>query len=189
MLQHIYKIVIERKGNHGMGYVYFLTKVFKHFNIPLGVGKVGTVKQSFSESTIVECECIEGKGNHKNKVAQLNEDQDQLKHEVEEMTMRLSSKDEEIAILKVKLLKAQTEGSGTSVVQELKQVNADLKAKIVVLQEKVIKAMIMLMLDLLLSFSPFPISLPFIVHPIISLYVFCMAYLPSLLNPSLILMF
>lgn len=33
---------------------------------------------------------------------------DQLKHELEEMTMRVSSKDAEIAILKAELLNAQT---------------------------------------------------------------------------------
>ena len=56
MLEHINKTVIERKGIHGMGYEYFLTEVFKYFNIPLGVGKVGTVKQAFSGTTLVECE-------------------------------------------------------------------------------------------------------------------------------------
>ena len=55
MLEHMYKTVIERKGIHGMGYGYFLTEVFKYFNIPLSVGKVGTVKQDFSENTLVEC--------------------------------------------------------------------------------------------------------------------------------------
>ena len=60
MLEHIHKTVIERKGAHGLGYGYFLTEVFKHFQIPLSVGKVGTVKQTISESTLVECECIEG---------------------------------------------------------------------------------------------------------------------------------
>ena len=50
MLEHIYKTVIERKGIHGMGYRYFLTEVFKHFKIPLSVGKVGTVKQIVSET-------------------------------------------------------------------------------------------------------------------------------------------
>ena len=83
MIEHMYKTIIERKGIHGMGYGYFLTEVFKYFNIPLGVGKVGTVKQAFSETTFVECECIEGKGNRKNKMAQHINDQDQLKHEVE----------------------------------------------------------------------------------------------------------
>ena len=49
-------------------------------------------------------------------MAQLIEDQDQLKHEVEELTMRLSGKDVEIAILKTELLTAQTEGPCTGVV-------------------------------------------------------------------------
>ena len=60
MLEHIHKTLIERRGVHGMGYGYFLTEVFKHFQIPLSVGKVGTVKQTISESTLVKCECIEG---------------------------------------------------------------------------------------------------------------------------------
>ena len=76
-----------------MGYGQFLTKVFKYFNIPLGVGKVSTVKQAFLETSLVECEFIEVKRNPKSKMAQLIEDQDQLKHEVEELTMRFSGKD------------------------------------------------------------------------------------------------
>ena len=44
ILEHMYKIVIERKVKHGMGYGYLLTKVFKYLNIPLGIGKVGSVK-------------------------------------------------------------------------------------------------------------------------------------------------
>ena len=62
MLEHMYKTVSERKGIHGMGYGYFLTEVFKYFNIPLSVGKVGTVKQAFSENNLVECECQEQNG-------------------------------------------------------------------------------------------------------------------------------
>ena len=54
MLEHIYKTVIERKGVHEMGYGYFLTEVFKNFQIPLSVGKMGTVKQTISESTLVK---------------------------------------------------------------------------------------------------------------------------------------
>ena len=114
MLEHMYKTFIERKGIHGMGYGYFLTEVFQHFKIPLSVGRVGTVKQAFSENTLVECECIEGKGNPKSKMSQVIEDQDNLKHEVEEITMRLSGKDVEISILKAELLTAQAEGPGTS---------------------------------------------------------------------------
>ena len=55
MIEHIHKTIIERKGVHGMGYGYFLTEVFKHFRIPLSVGKVGTVKQTISEHTLFEC--------------------------------------------------------------------------------------------------------------------------------------
>lgn len=50
--------------------------------------------------------------------------------------MRLSGKDDEIAILKAELLTAQTEGPGTSVVQALKRENAELRAKVIALQEK-----------------------------------------------------
>ena len=143
-----------------MGYGYFLTEVFKYFNIPLSVGKVGTVKQAFSENTLVECECIEGKGNPKSKMAQLIEDQDQLKHEVEELTMRLSGKDAEIAILKAELLTSQTEGPGTAVVQALERENAELRDKVIDLQEKAIKIMMLQMIDSLSLFSLFLISLP-----------------------------
>ena len=54
MLEHIHKTVIERKGVHEIGYGYFLTEVFKHFQIPLSVGKMGIVKQTISKSTLVE---------------------------------------------------------------------------------------------------------------------------------------
>ena len=73
------------------------------------------MKLTVSESTLVECECIEGRGNPKSKMAQLIEDQDQLKQELEELTVRLSDKEAEIAILKEELLTTQTEGPGTSV--------------------------------------------------------------------------
>ena len=122
-----------------MGYRYFLTKVFKHFQIPLGVGKVGTIKQTISEHTLFECECIEGRGLPKSKMAQLLEDLDQLKHETEELTVRLSSKEAEIAVLKAELLTAQSEEPGSSVVQALEKENNELKAKITALQEKAIK--------------------------------------------------
>ena len=106
MLEHIHKTVIERKGVHGMGYGYFLTEVFKNFQIPLSVGKMGTVKQTIAESTLVECKCIEGRGYQKSKMSQLIKDQDQLKHEVEELTVRLSGKEADISILKAELLTA-----------------------------------------------------------------------------------
>ena len=51
----------------------------------------------------------------------------------------MSSKDDEIAILQVELLKALIEGIGTSIVQELRKSNEELRAKMVSLQEKAIK--------------------------------------------------
>ena len=70
---------------------------------------------------------------------QLIDDQDQLKHEVEELTVRLSGKEAEIAILKVELLTTQTEGTGSSVVHTLERENTELRAKVIALQEKAIK--------------------------------------------------
>ena len=72
-------------------------------------------------------------------MAQLLEDLDQLKHEIEELTLRLSSKEAEIAVLKAELLTAQSEGPGSSVVQALEKEKNELKAKITALQEKAIK--------------------------------------------------
>ena len=72
-------------------------------------------------------------------MAQLLEDLDQLKHKIEELTVRLSSKEAEIAVLKAELLTAQSEGPGSSVVQALEKEKNELKAKITALQEKAIK--------------------------------------------------
>ncbi|KAH0639045.1 hypothetical protein KY290_036344 [Solanum tuberosum] len=55
-LEHMHKIVVEHKGKHGMGYGYFLTKVFTHLNVSVGAGTADSVKQSISLSTLVECE-------------------------------------------------------------------------------------------------------------------------------------
>ncbi|KAH0687849.1 hypothetical protein KY290_019506 [Solanum tuberosum] len=73
------------------------------------------------------------------KISQLVMEQNQLKHELEEMTMRVTNKDAEIALLKAELLKAQTEGPGTEEVKELKKQNEELLAKIAALQEKMIR--------------------------------------------------
>ncbi|KAH0632620.1 hypothetical protein KY284_035406 [Solanum tuberosum] len=139
MLEHMYKTVIEHKGKYGMGYGYFLTKVFKHLNIPVGLGTVGTAKQSFSLNTLVECECIEGRAGPLSNMSQLVMEQNQLKNEFEEMTVLVSNKDVEIALLKAQLLKAQTEGPGTKEANALRSKNATLLAKNVALQEKMIK--------------------------------------------------
>ena len=72
-------------------------------------------------------------------MAQLIVDQDQLKHEVEELTVRLSGKEAKIAILKAELLNGQSEGPCSLVVQALEKENTELKSKITALQEKAIK--------------------------------------------------
>ena len=72
-------------------------------------------------------------------MTQLIDDQDQVKHEVEELIVRLSGKEAEIAILKAELLTAQSEGPGSSVIQAMEKENAELKANITALQEKSIK--------------------------------------------------
>lgn len=61
VLEHMHRIMTGKDGKHGMAYGYFLNKVFEHFNIPLGKGIAGTMKQAFSMSTLIECECSEGK--------------------------------------------------------------------------------------------------------------------------------
>ncbi|KAK4718052.1 hypothetical protein R3W88_016390 [Solanum pinnatisectum] len=38
MLEHMHKIVVEQKGKHDMGYGYFLTKLFKQLDVPVGAG-------------------------------------------------------------------------------------------------------------------------------------------------------
>ncbi|KAG5631634.1 hypothetical protein H5410_003351 [Solanum commersonii] len=100
MLEHMHMTVVERKGKYGMWYEYFLTKVFNHLNIQVGAGIVGTVKQSISLSTLVECECIEGQTGQLSKMSQLVAERDQLKHELEEMTALVGKKDAEMALLK-----------------------------------------------------------------------------------------
>ncbi|KAH0635615.1 hypothetical protein KY289_035530 [Solanum tuberosum] len=137
--KHMYKTVIEHKGKHGMDYGYFLTKVFKHLNIPMGLGTVGTAKQSFSLNTLVECECIEGRARPLSKMSQLVMEQNQLKHELDDMIVLVSNKDTYIALLKAQLLKAQIEGPGTKEANTLRSENAALLAKNVALQEKMIK--------------------------------------------------
>ncbi|KAL3368697.1 hypothetical protein AABB24_009500 [Solanum stoloniferum] len=61
MLEHMHRIMTGRDGKHGTAYGYFLNKVFEHFNTPIGKEIAGTMKHAFSMSTLIECECIDGK--------------------------------------------------------------------------------------------------------------------------------
>ena len=110
-------------------------------------------------------------------MSQLIDDQDQLKHEVEELTVRLSGKDAEIVILKAELLTAQTEGPGTFVVQALERENAELRAKVIALQENSIKDNDAANDLLTLIISPFLINLPLLSLPNHFLCLLCVACL------------
>lgn len=139
ILEHIHKTVSVKEGKHGTGYGYFLTRAFNYFGLPLGAGVKGTVKQMFSANTLVECDCIEGKVGHLSKMSELLIEQDQLKHELEDMIALLSKKDVEIAMLKAQLDKAQSEGPGSEEVSELRAKNADLTAQVADLKEKLLQ--------------------------------------------------
>ncbi|XP_019225911.1 PREDICTED: uncharacterized protein LOC109207445 [Nicotiana attenuata] len=62
MIEHTQKVENLKDGNPGLPYGFLLTKVFEFFKVPLGQAKVGTKKQSFSKTTLEECECIDKVG-------------------------------------------------------------------------------------------------------------------------------
>ncbi|KAH0644978.1 hypothetical protein KY284_032862 [Solanum tuberosum] len=140
MLEHMHKAVIKQNGKHVMRYGYFISKVFKRLEVPLGAGTMGTMKQSFSLNTLVECECMEGRTRQLSNMSQLVVEQGQLKPELEELIVLVRKYDVKIALLKAQLVKAQTEGPGLSEVTELRVKNATLLAQNADLQEKLIKA-------------------------------------------------
>ncbi|KAG5615329.1 hypothetical protein H5410_015153, partial [Solanum commersonii] len=82
VLEHMYKTFVKLKGKHGMGYGYFLTKVFNPLNVP-------------GSSTLVECEFIEVKIGKLSNMSQLVAEWNQLKHELEEMTELVGKKNAE----------------------------------------------------------------------------------------------
>lgn len=103
MLEHMSKILTIKDGKLDLGYGYFLLKVFQNVGIPLEAGVKGTVKQTFSLSTLVESECVEGKFVHLRRMPELLDKQEKLNQEVENMTTHLSSKEAKIALPKAKL--------------------------------------------------------------------------------------
>lgn len=102
MLEHMYKILTVKYGRHGLDYDYLLNCVFAHFDIKLGKGVAGTIKQAFSLNNLIECECIKGWiGNKaKSQVSNILVQQGHLKGYLEEMTVVLEQRDIEISILK-----------------------------------------------------------------------------------------
>ena len=73
--------------------------------------------------------------------------------------MRLSGKDAEIAIVKAELLTAQTEGPGTSVVQDLERENTELRPRLLPCKKSQYRIMMLQMIDSHSLFSPFLINL------------------------------
>ncbi|KAH0696330.1 hypothetical protein KY290_013695 [Solanum tuberosum] len=114
MLEHLHRIMTVKNGKHEIADGYLLNKVFNHFSMPLGRGVLGTIKQTFSMVTLIECECVEGKIKAKSHVFELFEKQEALKREMEDFTVILGDKEVEIARLKALLQQAQSQGSGTS---------------------------------------------------------------------------
>lgn len=58
-----------KNGMHGIAYGY----LHNHFSVALGRGVPGTIKQTFSMVTLIECECVEGKIKAKSQVSELLE--------------------------------------------------------------------------------------------------------------------
>ncbi|XP_009777582.1 uncharacterized protein [Nicotiana sylvestris] len=59
MIEHMQKVANFKGGNYGLPYGFLLTRVFKFYKVPLDNPKVGTRKQTFSKTTLEECECVE----------------------------------------------------------------------------------------------------------------------------------
>lgn len=62
MIEHMLKVASFKDRKYDFPYGFLLTKVFEHFEVPLGKAFVGTRKQLFIMSTLDECECVVKKG-------------------------------------------------------------------------------------------------------------------------------
>lgn len=74
-----------------------------YFGLPLDVGVKGIVKQRFTHTTLINCECIEGKIGQVSRVSKLLGEQEHLKQELDKLTTLLSKRDVEISLLKAQL--------------------------------------------------------------------------------------
>ncbi|KAH0665293.1 hypothetical protein KY290_027559 [Solanum tuberosum] len=99
MLEHMHRVMTWKSAKHGIPYGCLLNYVFKHFEVPLGIGVPGTVKQMFTAVTLLECECVEGKAKGRSHLSDLLEQQASLK----DLTVILNYKEVDIAQLKAQL--------------------------------------------------------------------------------------
>lgn len=104
MMEHMTKVLTMRERRHRLAYWYLLNNVFEYFCMKMGRGVPGTIKQAFSQITLVECEYSQvWTGTRKSPILELLDQKEVLKRQVEELTIALAGKDVELAILKAKL--------------------------------------------------------------------------------------
>lgn len=125
-----------KDGKHSLADGYLLNRVLDYKVIQLGAGVKGTIKQAMSLHTLIECECVEDRQDKKGKsqLSKLLDNQEKLRHEMEEISLLLMNKDIEIAHLKAQLEKALQVGPGSEDDQ-----NAELSAKVDELKDRLLK--------------------------------------------------
>lgn len=57
LMEHIHEVMKAKDEKYGLAYGYLFNHVFDHFAFRPKKGLPSTIKQSFSQTTLVECEC------------------------------------------------------------------------------------------------------------------------------------
>lgn len=126
--------------------------MFNHFEVTLGLGVSGTVKQMFSISTLCDCECIEGEAPGRSQVAAILEQQSVLKRAVDDLTVLVAPKEVDVVTLKSELQKVLSREPGPDQVDDselwmlraesdqLKTTNASLTEEVQALNKQLIKS-------------------------------------------------
>ncbi|XP_019238038.1 PREDICTED: uncharacterized protein LOC109218156 [Nicotiana attenuata] len=137
MIEHMQKVENLRDGNPGLPYGFYLTKVFEFFKVPLGQAKVGTKKQSFSKTTLEDCECIDKVGGvgSTSTISQLINAQNSATEEIRKLKARN-------AILESQLNQLQevsgSSGSHSAEVARLTKENVELRKQVEDLKERLL---------------------------------------------------
>lgn len=59
------KVLMAKYGKHGLTYRFWLNKIFSHFNVECGPGKIGSLNQVFNVTALEDNECIPRKSGAK----------------------------------------------------------------------------------------------------------------------------